>query len=361
MDVPVPCVGEAKTEADFEAALIILEQPSQPVSVEEATRIARDMFGMTGMVSRLPGERDRNFRLRTAQGGDYVLKIAHCAEQPDMLDLQDSVLRYLRAKDPTLAVPELLEPSVPRAVWRDQAGEERIVRMVTFLPGTPLGNRSATVPLCTSIGGMLGRLDQALTGFHHPAQFHALLWNLRNAAYMRNFIRYFPTEEQKALADAALAAFEQQVLPVMATLPMQVIHNDFNVHNILCSAHAIEGVIDFGDVIRAPRVQDLAIAASYMMGTGTQPVEQFMAILSGYCQTIALTRAELACLPAMMGARLVMSLGISSWRASRNPADAPYITRNQAIAWEGLARLEALQDTLRDRMLTFAAATSTGP
>lgn len=142
----------------------------------------------------------------------------------------------------------------------------------------------------------------------------------------------------------------------MATLPAQVIHNDFNVHNILCSDQVIEGVIDFGDVIRAPRVQDLAIAASYMMGSGTQPLEQFMAILSGYCQTVALTRAELACLPAMMGARLVMSLGISSWRASRNPADTEYITRNQAIAWQGLSRLEALQDTLRDRMLTFAAA-----
>ncbi|WP_075595841.1 phosphotransferase [Novacetimonas hansenii] len=356
MGVPVSFAGMGKTGADFETALILLEQPSRSVSVEDATRIAHDIFGMTGVVSRLPGERDRNFRLRTTQGGDYVLKIAHCAEQPEMLDLQDSVLRYLRVKDPTLAVPELLAPSVPQAVWRDGAGEGRIVRMVTFLPGTPLGNRPATVPLCTSIGGMLGRLDQALAGFDHPAQSHALLWNLRNAAYMRNFIRYFPTGAQRALASGALAAFEQQVQPVMATLPAQVIHNDFNVHNILCSDQVIEGVIDFGDVIRAPRVQDLAIAASYMMGSGTQPLEQFMAILSGYCQTVALTRAELACLPAMMGARLVMSLGISSWRASRNPADTEYITRNQAIAWQGLSRLEALQDTLRDRMLTFAAA-----
>ncbi|WP_010509623.1 phosphotransferase [Komagataeibacter europaeus] len=356
MGATVSSTGMGKAGADFEAALTLLEQPSRPVSVEDATRIAHDMFGMTGVLSRLPGERDRNFRLRSAQGGDYVLKIAHCAERADVLDLQDSVLRYLGAEDPTLAVPELLVPHVPHAVWRDCAGDERIVRMVTFLPGTPLGNRATTVSLCASVGGMLGRLDQALAGFHHPAQSHELLWNLCNAAYMHNFIHYFQTGEQRALASAALAAFEQQVQPVMATLPAQVIHNDFNVHNILCSEQSIEGVIDFGDVICAPRVQDLAIAASYMMGTGMQPLEQFMAILSGYCRTIALTEVELACLPAMMGARLVMSLGISSWRASRNPAEAGYITRNQAIAWQGLARLEALQDILRDRVLTFATA-----
>ncbi|CAM2866516.1 aminoglycoside phosphotransferase/kinase family protein [Komagataeibacter xylinus] len=81
-----------------------------------------------------------------------------------------------------------------------------------------------------------------------------------------------------------------------------------------------------------------------------------MAILSGYCQTMALTRVERACLPAMMGARLVLSLSIRSWRASRNPADGPYITRNQSIAWAGLAR----RDTVRDRILTFAAASGTG-
>ncbi|GBR70394.1 phosphotransferase [Gluconobacter kanchanaburiensis] len=356
MGAPVFSNGIGKTEAEFEAALILLEQPSRPVSLEEATRIANDMFGMTGVVSRLPGERDRNFRFRCAEGGDYVLKIAHCAEQAAVLDLQDSVLGYLRAKDPALAVPKLMAPSVPNALWRDSAGEERVVRMVTFLPGTPLGNRIATVPLCNSIGQMLGRLDQALVDFHHPAQSHALLWNLRNAAYMGNFIRYFPTGQQQALARAALKAFEQQVQPVGETLPLQVIHNDFNVHNILCGEHTIEGVIDFGDVIRAPRVQDLAIAASYMMGSGTQPLEQCMSILSGYCQTISLTRAELKCLPAMMGARLVMSLGISSWRASRNPADAEYITRNQEIAWRALARLEELQDILRDRILTFSVA-----
>jgi Ser/Thr protein kinase RdoA (MazF antagonist) len=71
----------------------------------EAERIARDLYGLAVTVSALPGERDCNFRLRTADvpgaeapdaaTREFVLKIHDIAVDPESTDCLVSVLDHL--------------------------------------------------------------------------------------------------------------------------------------------------------------------------------------------------------------------------------------------------------------------------
>ncbi|WP_240906438.1 hypothetical protein [Komagataeibacter xylinus] len=85
-------------------------------------------------------------------------------------------------------------------------------------------------------------------------------------------------------------------------------------------------------------MQDLAIASSYMMITGMQPLEQFMVILSG--------------------TRPLCSQGWNG-RVCRDGRMAGQPIHHAGKRRAGPAR--RLQDILRDGMLTLAATIGTGP
>ncbi len=93
--------------------MLALRTSPPSFGVAEGERIARDLYGLAVSVSALPGERDCNFRLRTADpsGGDpsgaapreFVLKIQDVAADSDSNDCLVTVLDHLAEQDPALA------------------------------------------------------------------------------------------------------------------------------------------------------------------------------------------------------------------------------------------------------------------
>ena len=57
--------------------------------------LAARHFGVTASADPLPSERDQNFRIRTAAGDGFVLKIANETERREILDLQNRALTWL--------------------------------------------------------------------------------------------------------------------------------------------------------------------------------------------------------------------------------------------------------------------------
>jgi Ser/Thr protein kinase RdoA (MazF antagonist) len=65
-----------------------------------------------------------------------------------------------------------------------------------------------------------------------------------------------------------LAHFMQQVQPRLGGLRHQVIHNDLNPYNVLVDPQdhiTTVGLIDFGDMVQAPLINELAVACSYQL------------------------------------------------------------------------------------------------
>jgi Ser/Thr protein kinase RdoA (MazF antagonist) len=65
------------------------------LDLEEASDLARSLFGLEGELTPLPSDRDRNWRVRTAGGDDVVLKVSNVLEDPSLLELQTELLERL--------------------------------------------------------------------------------------------------------------------------------------------------------------------------------------------------------------------------------------------------------------------------
>ena len=72
-----------------------------------AQKLAAEHYGLRATAHRLDSERDQNFRLRTLDGRQYVLKIANPSEDRAVTNLQTEALVHLAAVDPDLPIPRV--------------------------------------------------------------------------------------------------------------------------------------------------------------------------------------------------------------------------------------------------------------
>jgi Ser/Thr protein kinase RdoA (MazF antagonist) len=330
-----------------------LAERYRPTTAEEAATLLAELFGIAGVANRLTSEADETFAVTATDGRRLVLKIASPGERADVLAFQNGALLHLAASAPDVLVPRL-EPARDGQICPAVAipGEaRRFVRLMSWLDGRQLSEIAATADVMGALGGALGRLDAALAGYRPSVPETDLVWDLSRALRTRPLLAHVGDEAKRALAAAAFDAFAREVAPVMASLPWQVVHNDVNPYNVLVGGDAGEpaiGIIDFGDLVVAPRINDLAIALSYHVGKAEGSV-LVRAALAGFCRRVALTAVETACLGPLVRARLAMTIAITEWRSALRPDHAVYIKRNQPAAVAGLERLAGLEPpALRD-------------
>ncbi|MBP0496409.1 phosphotransferase [Pararoseomonas indoligenes] len=313
------------------AAPPVIEAPS----LAEALR--RD-WGLDGALRPLGGERDRNFRLDRADAPPLLVKLAHPDENPAITGFQTAALLHLEGTAPDVPLPRMLRARDGTTERAHPAADGRacLLRVLTYLPGRPV---APPVP-ARALGDLTARLDAALAGFSHPADRRRLLWDIREAPSLRELLPDVADLGLRALAEAALDRFEDGPAAVLAALPMQVIHNDLNPHNVLADeGGSLAGIIDFGDMVRAPLLQEVATACAYLVQPGEAPLAGPAAFLAGYRAVLPLPGDQIALLPALIATRMAVTVLISHWRARRQPENAPYILRNMPGARAGLESL----------------------
>ncbi len=334
----------------------LLATAAPEVSLAEAETIARDIFGISGTARPLSGERDSNFHL-SASNGAFVLKFSHPAEDALITNFQNQALLHIAARDATLPVPHVWRSLAGQTEWLFERADEapRVVRVLTYLDGVPFSAASATRGQRRNLGTVLARLDLAMAGFSHPSAHYELMWDIKHALNLRNLLEHIEDPAERALAKHFLDNFATHVQPAMAGLRAQVIHNDMNPHNILLDSadpDQIAGIIDFGDMVHAPLINNLAVASAYLTSEDGHPMQAMGDVIAAYHQVLPLERAELDLLYDLVATRLVLIVAISGWRAARYPENRDYILRNNRRAWTGLSRLrelprQAAQDWLR--------------
>ncbi len=326
----------------------VLSEASPPLDGAWVRQLALERWGIAGEMQPLTGERDRNVRLqRAADGARFMLKISHPAETALVADFQTRALLHLAAADPGLPVQRIVPTlnGAPSIVCDPGDGQPRVVRVFTYLPGLPLPEAPRTPLQQQNLARMLGRLDVALRGFSHPAGDLPLPWDLQRADSVRDLLAHVDDAARRALAVQALDRFTQEAAPVLRTLPRQPIHNDFNIYNVLvdpADTDRIAGILDFGDMVCAPAINDLAVAAAYQLGTDDDPLQHIVPFVAAYHAVRPLAAAEIDQLFTLMTARLVMVVAISGWRAARYPENAAYVLRNNPLSWARLSACERL-------------------
>ncbi|MBW5435764.1 phosphotransferase [Bradyrhizobium canariense] len=320
----------------------LLETPPTEVSALEAADVLRRRYNLVGQVRTLSSERDANFRI-DAPGGPYLLKITNPAEDPNVTDLQTAALRHLERESPSLPVPRIIATTEGIDQPQETFGNRpHVARLMSYMPGAPLGAAKGTSEIRSAVGTTLALIDAGLRTFEHPASDHDLLWNAADALRVRSAIGFVNDPEKRRLAEITLDEYEERAAPSLPRLRKQVIHNDFNPHNVLFESSApfaISGVIDFGDIILAPLVTDVSTALAYQDYDGQSPVAVVSDVIRAYHRSTPLMSEELDVVLDLVRARQVLVGIISAWRAAHQPGNGTYILRNSARAWAGLQAL----------------------
>jgi len=319
-------VGVWETAAAFER-----------ITPETAIAIAREVFALDVLtVARQTTERDDSFRLRTSDG-DLVLKIAHPADSEAAIDLQTTALRFAQVRDAELPLQHFLETPGGEVAPVLHGHNDRIARVLTWLPGTLLEHSPPDDGQAVALGAALGRLSTALRGFEHASSEYSLAWDLAQADRLRTVSELLPDD----LVSETLDRYDSVVVPVRGELPRQVIHNDFNPGNIVVDPHGptyVTGILDFGDVIHSVRVGDLAVALSYQLYPFGRSWAECAPFIEGFESRVLLVALERAVLRTLVATRLAQRILINDWLTQQGIGrpSAPAHRAGLRAALEGL-------------------------
>jgi 4-aminobutyrate aminotransferase-like enzyme/Ser/Thr protein kinase RdoA (MazF antagonist) len=335
-----------------------LTYPAPHFSAPDAEQLARDIFGINARASALDSERDRNFRLETGTEADWILKIINASEPAVESAFQAALLGHLARAESQLAVPHLKTSLSGEVLASARAtdGDMHALRLVGWLPGTPLAKVKRTSALMRNLGRALGKLDHALQGFIHPGALRDLDWDLRHAGRARSRLHFITDAGKKAMLERFITRFETGVAPKLAGLRAQVIHNDANDWNVLVDQsdqEKIAGLIDFGDAVHTVLIAEVAIACAYAALDTVDPIGTAAALTSGFHETYPLKAAEIDLLYDLIAMRLVTSVTFSASRHDQTD-DNPYLAISEAPAWRLLEKLDAMNPRFATAILRKA-------
>ncbi len=332
------------------------DQPGLPaprLSADDAASLARTVFGVEieGTLRALGSQQDLNYALRTVDGTEHVLKVSNPGTTREELVAQHVVMERLGAAGVAAPAPAPTADGDGVAAV-DLDGVPHLVRLLTYLPGTPM-SRVAHLPDRTlaEVGGLASAVSRALEGASHPGLERDFQWDLRRGADVVDALARHVRDDARRTAVTAAAADVRRRLAGLdggAGLPVQAVHGDLTDDNVVVGRDTdgrlgIDGVIDLGDASYGWRVAELAVACTTAFHRAPDEPLAVLPMAAAFDAAQPLTDGEVEALwplVVLRGAVLVVS---GEQQVAVDPAND--------YAREGLAR----------EWLSFATAASVDP
>lgn len=341
-----------------------LAAPFHAISPQEVEGLLAERYGWRGSLRRFDTEKDDTFLVTGGDGARIILKIANPLEDEREISIQLEALLHIETADPGLPVPKVVRSLEGLSFFtiRDEAGQTRIVRALSFLDGTTLDKIRSKREERRRLGAMLGRLRLALAGFSHPHERREIAWDVKHLPRLAGLLSHIGQPQHRRALERGLERFDVMA-GRLSECRMQVVHNDCSRSNIVVDRARpdfVSGIIDFGDVVRTAIAIDVSTTLLNQLskdGRGDM-FAHGKDVLSGYLEVASLTDTELAMVPHLVMARVIARALITTWRADRFPANRIYIMRNTHQGWSQLDWF--LSRSMAEVSDTFAAFAS-GP
>lgn len=316
--------------------------PFARLPIDTTAQFLSDVYGInvTAPPVRLATERDDTFDVRS-NASRFILKVAHPADDPAVIDLQTAVLAHIERTDGRLPVQKvlptrngLLHPAIHTA-----DGTARLTRLLTYLDGEPLRHAHPTPAQLQACGQNQARLTRALESFDHVAAHRSMPFDL--AAF--HTLRDVTPLQDAARFDRLFEWFDHVLAPRADDLPAQTVHMDFSLDNILVDADSPDfvcGILDWGDVVHTWRVGDLAAGLAAHVPTTGDPWAHPTQMLRGYESVLSLTGLERELLPGMVALRIGQRALMAEKLSSEMSDNTAYLRRNVELSYRQLANLD---------------------
>lgn len=325
---------------------------------KEAAELVDRVFGLkVSWIGSLPSYDDQNFHVRvSAEGADeYVLKITNSedSQAPELIEAQTQAMMFLSAEGFPSATPYLTKDgnimSLESADTRP-GGTKYIVRLLTYLPGTPVAKIATNAQILYEIGKLAASVDKVLSEkFQHPSvkSLHRgqFIWNLANVPLLDRYIYALGQNKYRAVVERVIEQFKAKVIPKLSSFRACINHGDLNDHNILVdsssaslenSQYRVSGILDFSDMSYGYYVFEVAIAIMYMMIESSDPLSVGGHVLAGFESIMPLTAEERGALFLLVSGRFAQSLVIAAHTALLYPENKEYLTITAKTGWKHL-------------------------
>ena len=323
-----------------------MTNPSLDICQHWQALLLRD-YGIEGVVTPLDGEFDLNYAVHDDTGMCAVLKVMRTGCEPAFVTMQLGALSHIAEQDDTVPVPRAIaaKNGALQCLWSDPDGAERVVWVIAAMPGKPLAQvRPHTIDLMQDIGRAQGAMARALAGYDHALLDRSFKWHPLTPDWALDKVDVVADPVIAEQVRYWLTHFVTACRPALATKPATAIQCDANDYNILVEADLdgprLSGLIDFGDMVRAPLVCDLATAAAYMVLNQERPLDVLAALVSGFAETCELDDVDLGLIGPLMMARLSVSIVNAAMMQQERPDD-PYVTISLAPALAFFAKARA--------------------
>jgi Ser/Thr protein kinase RdoA (MazF antagonist) len=257
------------------------------------------------------------------------------------LRAQNAVISHLQQWD-LAAIPNVMISNQGESLMPFQ-GQPYIGRVLTYIPGRVMAKHASySGDLIRDLGRTVGRLNQALAGYDHPAFHYQFDWDLAHSVEVVE--RYRDLISDPLLRDGVdqiYRDFKNIAAPRFDQLAKSVIHNDANDYNVLAEGDNITGLIDFGDMVYTNTICDLAIAMAYAALGVDDVLAMIKEMVIGYNEFMPIEEVELTVLFPMMRMRLAVSACMAAHQMRLRPDD-PYLSISQEPIRKTLPRLLAL-------------------
>ncbi|RLD23660.1 MAG: peptidase M23, partial [Bacteroidetes bacterium] len=310
------------------------------VTTIQALEIAIKIYHLEGEILALPGDEDFNFRIKDKEES-YILKVSRPNADLAYLEYQQELLTYLKTDSQSITpapIPDVEGNKI--STITDSSGKTRLVRLLSWIDGRLWSSiNPRNDKLLLSIGLQTGMLTKALQGFDHKSAHRENEWDIAQAAWTFNYQHLF-SDDQQAILRSFQEAFKD-IQPGLNELRKSVVHNDANDNNVIVTDDLVnpevKAIIDFGDAIYTPIINDLAITIAYAIMHKPDALAASLPIIKGYNKAFPLQEDELLMLHTLVAMRLTISVIKSAINRTKEP-DNKYLLISEKPAWEVLEK-----------------------
>lgn len=314
------------------AALERADLPRPDITAAEAATILSERYGLTGSLTELGSQQDRNFRI-VGDEGAFVLKINRAAYGTVELDAQNAAMKHLRAQGVRV-------PAVGRSLDGEEImpltlrGEDYQARLLEFLDGEPLTRRKfLSVRTRAALGALVADVARGLADFRHDGLDRAVQWDLRRVVPVTEHMLPQVTDaERRERIRAMLHGAERLVQAHAPALRIQAIHHDITDDNVVAKPDADgvmipDGVIDFGDLVYGWVVADLAVCCAALLHHADGDAFFILPAIRAFHAAYPLTPDEIEVLWPLIVQRACLLVASGEQQLAVDP-DNDYVLKN---------------------------------
>ncbi|MGC6371049.1 aminotransferase [Pseudomonas sp. K2I15] len=313
--------------------------PCPQVGPEPAAQLLEQHYGLGGALQSLGSQQDLNYRVDNDRGR-FVLKICRGDYAAVELQAQHAALKHLQEHSDVRVPKVITSLNGADLLTETVAGQTVHLRLLDYIDGQPLTHLPHLGhEVIAGFGELCGQMSLALAGFEHPGLERTLQWDPRHALELiTHLLSTLENLPHRAVLEQVVEQVERRVRPLADRLPWQAVHMDITDDNVVWQRDAqrhwqIQGVIDFGDLVRTWRIADLSVTCAALLHHAEGDPFAILPAIQACHAVTPLQHEELQVLWPLIVARAAVLVLSSEQQQGLDPDNA-YLLKNAEHEWE---------------------------